>query len=311
MRVNRAVPFLFPAGARLGEHNAVLHANAKRHTVEGYAGPASIKTVLRGSVSWLVGGRQLIVDPSSFLMLGAGEIYSMSIDVPTPVETCCAFFAPGFLEQIAADLTSTVAEGLDGPDRITSSPAYLGALHRDRERALCSHVWSLAKRCEQSLNPSGTEEDFLLLALSLLGYYDQIREQSARVPAMRSSTRQELFRRLLVGREYIHSHSSGPLSLKQVSRAACLSPFHFHRGFTLAFGETPHRYVTSLRLSQARHMLESGSGVLEACINVGFSSASAFSRLFGKQFGSPPSSICPKFARTGKPFSATSPRLDS
>src|SRR4051794_17862921 len=110
MGVRRAAPYLFPAGVRLGEHNVVLHARAKRHSVNGYAGPLSIKTVMRGRVSWVVGGRQLIVDPSSFLVLAAGEIYSMDIDVAVPVETCCAFFAPGFLEHVAVDVTSPVAD---------------------------------------------------------------------------------------------------------------------------------------------------------------------------------------------------------
>ncbi|MBV9407005.1 MAG: helix-turn-helix transcriptional regulator [Acidobacteriaceae bacterium] len=129
----------------------------------------------------------------------------------------------------------------------------------------------------------------MVLAISLLEYYEQIRAQAARVPAARSSTRQELFRRLLIGREYIHSHCVDPISLAAVARAACLSPFHFHRGFTRAFQETPHSYLTGLRLAQARNMIARGTSVLDACVAVGFSSPSAFSRLFRKRFGYAPS----------------------
>src|SRR5262249_7340944 len=114
----RAAPHLFPAGARLGEDNLVLHSTARRHSVHEYAGPLSIKTVLRGRVSWVVDGRVLVVDPTSFLVLAAGEPYSMNIDAPKSVETCCAFFAPGFLEQIAFDLTSRADAALDAPDRV-------------------------------------------------------------------------------------------------------------------------------------------------------------------------------------------------
>ncbi|MBV8811080.1 MAG: helix-turn-helix transcriptional regulator [Acidobacteriaceae bacterium] len=275
--------------------------------MESYTGPASIKTVLYGRVSWIVGGRQLVVDPSSFLVLAAGERYSLNIDEVKPVETCCAFFAPGFLEQIAADLTSSAEMALDAPDRIAPSLPYLSAVHGDRESGLTGRVWSLAKRCEKTLNPSGTEEDFLVLAVSLLEYYEQIREQLARVPAMRPSTREELFRRLLIGREHIHSHSSDPLSLTGIARAACLSPFHFHRGFTQAFRETPHSYLTGLRLAQAQHMIERGSSVLEACLAVGFSSPSAFSRLFRKRLGYAPSAVCRRFARMDKKFATIYP----
>jgi len=298
--MQRLTPYLFPAGARLGEHSLVLHATARRHSVHEYAGPLSIKTVLRGRVSWVVGGRQLVVDPASFLVLAAGERYSMNIDAPKPVETCCAFFAPGFLEQIALDLTSGAEAALDAPDRIAPSLAYLSALHGDRERALTNRIATLAERCEKNLNPSGTEEGFLELGTALLAYYRQIRAQAARVPALRVSTRQELFRRLLTGRDYIHAHCSESISLAKVARAACLSLFHFHRGFRHAFQETPHSYLTGLRLRQARGMIERGSSVLEACVAVGFSSPSAFSRLFHARFGQNPSTVRREFARSGK-----------
>src|SRR6266849_9320838 len=94
----RQVPYLFPEGAHVGADNVVLHARARRHQVEAYAGPLSIKTVLAGQVAWIVGGRELIVDRSSFLIVSAGEKYSMNIAEAKPVETCCAFFAPGFVE---------------------------------------------------------------------------------------------------------------------------------------------------------------------------------------------------------------------
>ena len=115
-RANR-VPYLFPAGARLGLDNVVLQARAKRHQVMGFAGPLSIKTVLTGQVAWIVGGRKLVVDRSSFLILSAGEKYSMNIDAPAPVGTCCVFFAPDFVERVALDISSPLGQALDLPER--------------------------------------------------------------------------------------------------------------------------------------------------------------------------------------------------
>jgi AraC-like DNA-binding protein len=291
MQAARQEPYLFPSGARLGNDNVILQARGRRHHVDSYAGPLSIKTVLAGQVTWIVGARELVVDRSSFLILAAGERYSLHIDAARPVETCCAFFSPGFVERVALDATSSVAQALDQPDRAAPALPYLSALHGDRERALVGQVQSLARRCRGELAPSGFEEDFLLLADRLLQFYGQIREQAMRVPAMRPSTRHELFRRLLIGREYMHSQSSGPVSLERVARAAGVSQFHFHRGFTQAFRQTPHAYLTALRLGRAREMLASGSRVLDACLEAGFSSPSAFSRLFRSRFGEVPSAL--------------------
>ena len=169
-------PYLFPSGAELGTDNVVLQARARRHQVRNYAGPLSIKTVIAGQVGWLVGGRELLVHPSSFLIIAAGDPYSMNIDEPKPVETCCVFFAPGFVEQAAYDATSPLERSIDAPNRPAPTVPYLSALHGDRERTLVDHVRSLAPRCKTALQPSSFEEDFIVLAGQLLQFYRQNRE---------------------------------------------------------------------------------------------------------------------------------------
>jgi AraC family transcriptional regulator len=170
----------------------------------------------------------------------------------------------------------------------------------DEQRSLVGRIKSLVPRCRQALAPSGWGEDFLLVALDLVRFYPHIRAQAARIPAIRESTRQELFRRLLIDREYMHFQSAGPVSLAAASRAACLSPFHFHRGFTQAFERTPYAYLTGIRLARARAMLECGSLVIDVCLDAGFATPSAFTRLFQSQFGEKPSEVRRKFARLGK-----------
>jgi AraC-like DNA-binding protein len=280
--------YLFPLGAQFGEDNLVLHAKSRRHKVTDLSGPCSIKTVVNGSVAWRVGGRELVVDPSSFLVLGEGEKYSMDINVPRPVETACAFFRRGFVESVAQDATTTVEASLDEPNRSAPGLPYIFRLHADPEGSIVSRAQTLARRCSGELQPSSFEEDFLLLSKSLLLLYEQIRSRLARVRAAKASTREELFRRLEIGREYIHSYASCPLSLDTVAREACLSRYHFHRLFTQVFQKTPHCYLTEVRLARAHSLLRSGIIVDEVCTNVGFSSTSSFSRLFRAQYGTSP-----------------------
>jgi AraC-like DNA-binding protein len=293
-------PYLFPTGSRFGTDNLVLHARATHHRVEGFSGPSSIKTVIAGEVAWVVSGRQLLVDPSTFLVLSAGEIYSMNVAAKRPVETCCVFFAAGFIEQLAVDITLPLENAFNIEPNATPALPYLSALHNDHDRSTLQRVQNLVHRCADGLAPSVCEEQFVDLGTDLLHLYQRIREQVSRLSAARSSTRQELHRRLLIGREYLHSQASGPISLASVARTAGLSLFHFHRGFTKAFQQTPHSYLTQLRLARARHLIETGSSVLHACLDVGFSSPSAFSRLFKSHYGAPPSSVLRNLARSGK-----------
>jgi AraC-like DNA-binding protein len=136
---------------------------------------------------------------------------------------------------------------------------------------------------------SELEERYLLLARSLLLCYEDIRRQMARIPATRASTRTEMLRRAARGREFLHAQASRPVTLGDAARAACLSSYHFHRVFTAAFGESPHSYLTGLRLERAKQLLTQGLPVTEVCGAVGFESLGSFSALFRKRVGVPPS----------------------
>jgi AraC-like DNA-binding protein len=67
-----------------------------------------------------------------------------------------------------------------------------------------------------------------------------------------------------------------------------MSPFHFLRLFKSTLGMTPGKYVTEARIEMARELLARGSSVTEACLAVGFSSASSFSSAFRRRYGQSP-----------------------
>lgn len=290
--MNKREPqYLFPAHAKFGEDNLVLHASARRHVIENFAGPLSIKSVLRGEVDWIVDGRHLQVDPNTFLVLNEGQAYSMNIDSIRPVETCCVFFHSGFVEQIARDATTALAPSLESPWKPPPDLEFLSRLHSDTKRTILPRMWSLARRCSLQFQPSSFEEDFLILSEKLLLLYREIKSQISRVPAAKASTREELFRRLQTAKEYLHSNMHQRISLDDVSREACVSRYHLHRAFKQVFRSTPHMYLTKIRLERAHSLLQTGHGALETAQALGFESPSAFTRLFRAHYGSPPSKI--------------------
>jgi AraC-like DNA-binding protein len=285
----RQPQYLFPTGAEFGRDNLVLHASARRHTVDNFSGPLSIKSVIHGEVEWVVNGDALNIHSSTFLVLQDGESYSMDIDSLRPVETCCVFFRRGFVEEVARDATSALEVSLDSPWRDAPCLPFISRLHLDTKGVVLPQVWSLASRCRNKLQPSSFEEDFLTLSQRLIMRYREIKSQMLRLPALKSSTREELFRRLQVAREYLHGSTQKRVSLGDVSRAACISPYHLHRSFKQVFRLTPHAYVTSLRLQRAKALLQEGNTALETAMELGFASPSAFTRLFRSYYGVPPS----------------------
>lgn len=106
-------------------------------------------------------------------------------------------------------------------------------------------------------------------------------------------------RSLVRTRDFIRHAYRQPIKLPDVSARANLSPYHFLRLYKRTYGETPHEFLTRLRLERAKVLLAHGShNVTEACFEVGFSSLGSFSVLFARYVGLPPSEYR-RYARPG------------
>jgi len=267
--------------APLGTRNALLSARARTHFVNDFAGPLSIKSVAEGTVAWKSGGRELVVDRDSFLVLNHGEPYSMAIESRTPVATLCVFFQEGFVESVHGSLAGDAIDSEPAPAR------FLGRLHA-RDSRILPRMQAIAEAGEPG--NLWLDEQYLELARDLLLLNRDLGRRMRLMPARRPATREELFRRVRRGQEILHADPSSDWGLAEIARASYLSPYHFQRAFTRAFGKSPHQYRNGLRLARARRLLESTRmTVTEICGAVGFESAPSFSTLYRQSFGEPPS----------------------
>src|SRR5690606_16748074 len=74
---------------------------------------------------------------------------------------------------------------------------------------------------------------------------------------------------------------SEDVRLRELAAKFGTSPFHFHRMFTRAVGETPKKYVERVRLERAALLLAvSDELVVDIGLAVGFRNAETFTRRF-------------------------------
>jgi len=109
----------------------------------------------------------------------------------------------------------------------------------------------------------------------------------------------QTYKNLVHARDFMRHAYQRPLNLPDISAQANLSPYHFLRVYKQAFQETPHEFLTRLRIERAKTLLARGShNVTEACFEVGFSSLGSFSTLFAHRVGLPPSEYR-RYVRSG------------
>ena len=98
------------------------------------------------------------------------------------------------------------------------------------------------------------------------------------------------FARLCRARDHLGDCYRDHVTLENAAKQACLSPFHFNRVFTQVFGETPHEFVTRMRVEEARRLLLAGDRtVTEICFEIGYESLGSFSARFRSLTGLAPS----------------------
>ncbi len=137
-----------------------------------------------------------------------------------------------------------------------------------------------------NLSPAALDEQVVLMLRSLLHAEQELDAYAQRIQCVKSATRQELLRRLLLATDFIQSHYELPVQLDDIAQAASLSRFHLVRLFRQVLGVTPHAYLLNKRLSVAgRLLINCDSNLNQIAIHSGFGNRWSLFRSLQAQHG--------------------------
>ncbi|WP_199811638.1 helix-turn-helix domain-containing protein [Streptomyces sp. NRRL S-340] len=106
-------------------------------------------------------------------------------------------------------------------------------------------------------------------------------------PEVHEGTPRESIERAI---EYIWERYSEPVSLDELSKSALLSRFHFARTFRDITGVTPGRFLSAVRIHQAKRLLVNTTRTItDISSAVGYQSLGSFTNYFTQSVGMPPS----------------------
>lgn len=241
-------------------------------TFTGVTTGVAVKYVGRGQERYTVGAERLLVDAGEFLLLPAGTAYGAKPGaVGKATIGVCIDFLAGLPEAAGFDFlyggTFRVADlGLTGLANWDSLP----------DQMAINQIPGLQREITA----------FLESAVDLGDALQPVASQP--------TTRRELSKSLWTARQHLQRHFAEHLSLDDLARVACLSKYHFARLFKRAFGITPHRMQTSLRMQAAADRIRLDQTCLTTIAHtVGYTDLATFSRHFRGYFGVAPSRWLP------------------
>ena len=109
------------------------------------------------------------------------------------------------------------------------------------------------------------------------------------IPSRKQATKEALYGRLLVARDYIEANYTHSFKLDELARKALISKYHLLRTYKVAFGITPYQHVLYLRLKRAAGLLSKDLSLEEIAQEIGFSDRRSFTKAFRKMYNCSPS----------------------
>ncbi|VVQ01152.1 HTH-type transcriptional activator RhaS [Pseudomonas fluorescens] len=236
-----------------------------------------INVILQGSKSMTVGDRTLRYDPATYFV--------MSIDLPAvgsvhPAESGEPYLAvsltldPPVLSTLFADLPKP-ASRIDAHSGFSVASMTTDLMDAwVRMLRLMGDPDAIA-----ALAPVYEREIIFRVLQGPLGW--MLREIAAPGSAMA---------RVNLAVQWIRQDFAQPMGVERMAERASMSVSAFHRHFKAVTNLSPLQYQKRVRLLQARTlMVANAKSVMAAAFEVGYESATQFSRDYAKVFGLPPS----------------------
>ena len=264
-----------------GWMNVLIHAKGNAQEIPMHTTSLSLYSVFSGLELHQVGRARFAVTPDRYLLLNDNQRHAHKIEDNTEV------LAIRFRTGLGTDVYSAAAlppeKQLDNPDLRLPLEFYERTYPRDTRLSqfmgfLRAFIWAEVSQdpLEQALHP---------IIEHLLVLHRNLEADIERLPAAKRSTREELFRRLHIARDFIEASYLEPINLFSIADVVNLSPHHFLRLFKQTFELAPYQFVTQKRLELAKKWLtDTDKDVTDICFDLGFDSLGTFSRNFKARF---------------------------
>ncbi|MDO1447874.1 helix-turn-helix domain-containing protein [Rhodocytophaga aerolata] len=274
---------------KTGWPNVVIHAIGKREYRPDIKGTLSLFMNMRGESRCGVGKGLVRIEPGYFFLTNQYQPYTLEIE-NTHTETFNIHFGEKLVSEVFAGLEHSPEQLTDNPQiEHSAGIAFYNRLYPkdDRFKSLMAAIYCHSRQGWQ--NALLLEEQLTEVLVYLLSMHQTITRQVHKLVAVKKSTQVEVYKRLCLSLNYLHSYYSEEISLDDLARIACLSKFHYLRMFKAVFGLSPYQFLLTLRLEKARELLKhSQLPVTEISTVLGFQNSSSFSRLFHQRFGYAP-----------------------
>ena len=197
----------------------------------------------------------------------------VSVGIQAPCEIIGLYIEPAFLTQLTAEVADS--------DCIELIPQF---------KLNDPLIYQIAIALKAQIRSSGEWQRLYIESMATAVSTHLLQQYSTRKPNVKTYPAGLSKTRLRQVTDYIHERSDQNLSLLEMAQEVQMSSYYFSHLFKQSTGLSPHQYLISCRIQQAKQMLMTTAlSIAEIAAQVGFVDQSHLARHFKRQFGVPPS----------------------
>lgn len=269
--------------------NRIISSSFKRYEIEKPGFGFSLKIPQEGREKYIIGNKAFTVGPGEYFLTNNGQVVGYELKNEIPIKGLCVYLDETLVRKSLSQFSFSERHLLDSPDDLRIEELISGKFVFD-QGPLYPFIKKFTLGKVGDLSQEELELWFYEVGLAIGTQILLHQKRKLNLGIKKKSTRDEIYERLQVAKQFLHDQLNRPLSIKEVADCASFSEFHFIRSFKLCFGTSPYQYLTKIRIERAKELIRSQCYPLaEIAIICGFHDEFMFSKIFKKVTGMPPS----------------------
>jgi AraC-like DNA-binding protein len=252
--------------------------------------PYSVKLVIEGTEHYTLENRKFTLNTNQFVV--ANEQDTVGIEVNTDAFTLgvCLYPPASYVSESFRSTYASLNDLLENKPINHGEMRFTQKVNSINDNSATSVF--LAHHLPQILtsNKAGDLIDldhfYTSLSMALVRDQQQINMQLMQLQSVKKHTKEELFRRLHVSKDFMKAHYTERISLEELAATSCLSKFHFIRSFKALFKETPYQFIINERLRKAVQLRNQSYSYTQIAELVGFSDSKNLKKALSKKMAS-------------------------
>jgi AraC family transcriptional regulator len=250
-----------------------------------------LRVIIRGSAIYKSDNKSFQVFENQFLLTNANQEGFGIVDSSREVIQFCVHLTHDIISNVYSNLTSEIGSRLD-INKVNEPHLFENIFSLNSQTSVAKYLKPFIDTINNGEHVHFNEESILKLAEKIICQEFGIRNASTGLNKVKQSTRDEIMKRLLLGKEYMDAHFIDDPRIADVAKNAQMQEHFFFRTFKQAFHITPYQYILDRKIEFATELIKRKElNIGQIAESTGFQDIYTFSKAYKRKVGISPSMV--------------------